>query len=347
LAVLSSDSLKALVAKGFSPTFLKEYYNPKGIFDQIYWLHPEDRNDLGVGLHLAPTRAFWIKRTLRKIRPTVVRGYGRNGELAIKNRLPGVPVIASVHDTNPDEIPPNIRNADRVICMSRAVRQVVMQLGARENAISILPNRVNLDVFRPLPVGSGEPIRHLFPGKRLVLHIGRKTKQKNLDTVLRAMQLLGVDYTLLAVGRGEEVYYRKLARLLGIENRVFFQQSISHEQLPSYYNASDCFCTPSRWEGFGVVFIEAAACGAAIITSNIAPMNEYLSHGQSAFLIDDYENPNSVAAAIRGVCDDAGLRSILSVGARQAAMPFDQKVVGEAEAAIYLDTIKSTRVNST
>jgi glycosyltransferase involved in cell wall biosynthesis len=99
-------------------------------------------------------------------------------------------------------------------------------------------------------------------------------------------------------------------------------------------------CTPSRWEGFGIIFIEAAACGAPIVTSDIAPMNEYLKDGQSACLVRDYGNPEALAAAIRRVCEDTVYRGKISAGAQIAAKPFARARVDEAEVAFYREAME-------
>jgi glycosyltransferase involved in cell wall biosynthesis len=98
-------------------------------------------------------------------------------------------------------------------------------------------------------------------------------------------------------------------------------------------------CVPSRWEGFGIVFIEAAACGAAIVTSDIAPMKEYLTHEVSAHLVKEYENPTALARAISQVCENSEYRRRLSAGAIKAAQPFDRSIVDAKEVAIYQEAM--------
>lgn len=77
------------------------------------------------------------------------------------------------------------------------------------------------------------------------------------------------------------------------------------------------------------------------MTSDIAPMNEYLVHDNSAFLVKDYENPLALANAIRKVCEDIPYHRAISAGAVKAAQPFDRKRVDAAEVAIYLEAINS------
>ena len=69
---------------------------------------------------------------------------------------------------------------------------------------------------------------------------------------------------------------------MAMSKRCFWIESVKNSELPVWYSWCDCFCVPSRWEGFGLVFIEAAACGSAIVTSDIAPMTEYFTNDKSA-----------------------------------------------------------------
>jgi len=132
----------------------------------------------------------------------------------------------------------------------------------------------------------------------------------------------------------------ELAQKLGVSERCFWVESVKNSELPLWYSWCDCMCTPSRWEGFGIVFIEAAACGAPIVTSDIAPMNEYLTHDVSVCLVKEYQDPKAVALAIRRVCEDNDYRKSISAGAMQAAQPFERHLVDAQETTIYQDAMK-------
>ena len=94
-------------------------------------------------------------------------------------------------------------------------------------------------------------------------------------------------------------------------------------------------CVPSRWEGFGLVFMEAAACGSPIVSSNIAPMNEYFKHNESAHLISDITNPSVLAAGIRQVCENEHYREWLTAHALKIAGRFSVQEVHKTEASVY------------
>ena len=338
LAVVPTDPLSTYVDKGIS-SWLAGYFNPQNYFDEVYCLSPwEPRAGEQFGMRVVPTPPGEFRERLRALRIQIVRAYGGFNacDVACRNKVEGVPVVVSVHDTAPELLHDTIRAADHVLAVSRAVRELVIARGVEPERVQLLPNRVDTELFAPCP---DEVFRarlaKRYGGRYRLLHIGRKTPQKNLDTLIRALALLGGEYVGLFVGGGDDKPYRVLAAELGVAHRCHFIQSIPNSDLPLYYSNCDCFCTPSRWEGFGIVFIEALACGAAVVTSDIAPMNEFITGGEQALLVRDFENPAALAEAVRAICCDADLRARLTRRAPSAAAPFERSAVDAREAALY------------
>ncbi len=342
LVVIPSDPIGAYEQAGFD-SWLESYYNPGKMFSEVFALSPLEKGECqayGMTILGVPEREF--PRVLRDIRPDVVRAYGGfwPADLACRYRVPGVPVVVSVHDTNPALLHKSICYADLVICVSAGVEKLVLAKGVDPKRIRRLPNRVDTKVFYPRKDDERfQSVASQFPPGKHILHVGRKSHEKNLDTLIQALQFLPTDYSCIFVGRGDVAPYVSLAKQVGVADRCFWVESVKNSELPLWYSWCDCFCVPSRWEGFGIVFIEAAACGAPIVTSDIAPMNEYLSHDVSACLVKEYENPRALAEAIRKVCEDVKYRETLSTGAVKAAQPFDRAVVDEMEVAIYREAL--------
>ena len=101
-------------------------------------------------------------------------------------------------------------------------------------------------------------------------------------------------------------------------------------------------CTPSRWEGFGIVFIEALACEAIVVTSDIPPMNEYITNGSNGLLVKDYENARTLADTVRKACCDENLRKGIRSRARNSVTRFDRQQVESREAQIYIRATAQT-----
>ena len=342
LVVVPTDPIGDYESGGLN--WIQGYFNPGGMFAEVFALSPREsgrREAHGMTIIGVTERGF--RDALRDIRPDVVRAYGGfwPADLVVTNRVPGVPVVVSVHDTNPELLHASVAHADLIMCMSRAVADRVRAVGANPGRIRILPNRVDLEVFGPIrDPNLLSTVADRFPPGRHILLVGRVDRQKNQDTLVRALALLPDEYTAVMVGRGDRTPLVELAEAEGVAERCLWVEGIPNSELPLWYSWCDCMCTPSRWEGFGIVFIEAAACGAAIVTSDIAPMNEFLTHGVSACLVREYEDPRAIASAIRRVCEDEGFRRVLSQGALQAAQPFDQRAVDRLEMAIYAEALR-------
>lgn len=344
LVVVPSDPIESYERAGYAD-WLERYYNPQGMFREVFALSPletGERQAHGMTVIGVPADRFGAQ--LRRLRPAVVRAYGGYwpSDVLCNNRIPGVPIVVSIHDTNPALLHRSVCFADVVLCTSRVVAQRVTAIGTNPKRIRILPNRIDTKVFHPIPEDDStvRSIATRFPKGKYVLHVGRKSDQKNLYTLIRALQALPAEYSCVFVGQGDRAPYVALAESLGVDQRCFWLDAIKNSELPAWYSWCDCMCTPSRWEGFGIVFIEAAACGSPIVTSDIAPMNEYLTHNVSAYLVKDYENAHALAAAIEKVCDDREYRNRISAGAIAAAQPFDRHIVDSAEAAFYRDAME-------
>lgn len=342
LVVVPNDPIEHYEQAGYD--YLESYFNPTGMFREVFVVSPLEKGERrAFGMQIRGVPAGQFKRTLAEIRPSVVRAYAPHwpSDLACGNRLRDVPVIVSVHNDRLDRISPSLRYADRVICISQAVRDQVITAGVDPDRIRMLPNRVDLDRFHPIAEqGTLAAIARRFPPGKHILHVGRRVPQKNLDTLIQAMALLPPEYSGVFVGMGEKSDYVALAERLGVAPRCFWIDAVKNAELPAWYSWCDCFCVPSRYEGFGIVFIEAAACGAPIVTSDIRPMNEYLTHGVSAHLVREFTDPRLLAEAILRVCQDPDHRQTISAGAQHVARSFEKRAVDETEAAIYREAMR-------
>ena len=341
LVVVPNDPIADYERAGYDR--LDSYFNPTGLFDEVIVLSPlEQRERRAFGMEIRAVAARDFTRAVREIRPHVVRAYGggRPALLACRQRLHDIPVVVSVHTSRPQTISNCLRYADLVICLSAVVRDRVLDVGVDPQRIRMLPNRVDTTVFRPIADRRAlEAVAKQFPPGKHILHVGRRVHDKNLDTLIRALPLLPPAYSCVFVGMGDKSGYEALANELGVASRCFWIDAVPNSELPAWYSWCDCFCVPSRFEGFGFVFIEAAACGAPIVTSDIRPMNEYLAHDVSAWLVADYTDPRALADGIRKVCEDAGYRQRISAGAVKVGQSFDKRAIDAAEAAIYREAV--------
>lgn len=337
LAVIPSDPLEAYKRKG-TTLWLEDYYNSLHFFDEVFLLSPLEKEErYEFGMNIVPTKLEQLKRNIRELNIDVIRAYGGYWacDMACNNKVIGVPVVVSVHDRRPEYLHNSIKMADIVFCVSDVVKELVLTKFRRKDRVWILSNRVNFNIMHPYPKNELEALDDKYPFKYRILHIGRKSREKNLDTLIRALKILGNEYCILAVGLGDKDEYVKLAEEQGIREQCHFIESIKNEKLACYYSWADCMCVPSRCEGFGMVFIEALACEAVVVTSDIAPMNEYIEHMKNGLLVKDYENPQTLAKMIRIACNDKRLREFLKKNAKKSVERFEKSRIDKLETDYY------------
>ena len=163
------------------------------------------------------------------------------------------------------------RHADVVIANSEFTHNELSKLGVYNKQIVRIYPGVDIDRFRPgLPFLDLRNALGMKSGQQLILSVGRLSRRKGFDQVIKALPALlkgGLDlkYALIGIGEDEQ-YLKKLAEENGVADRVHFLGHVEANDLPRWYNACDIFAMPNReiegdTEGFGLVFLEAAACG--------------------------------------------------------------------------------------
>lgn len=158
-------------------------------------------------------------------------------------------------------------------------------------------------------------------GWRLIA-TGRFDPRKGFDTVIRALPLLPPEATLALWGRGgdeERARLTSLAAELGVAERVRLG-SLEREELPDEYRAADVMVFPSIWpEPFGLVPIEAMACGTPVVATGVGGSAEFLADGANCLLFPP-EDHVALAAAVERVARDTDLRArLVGAGLRTAA----------------------------
>jgi phosphatidylinositol alpha-1,6-mannosyltransferase len=167
------------------------------------------------------------------------------------------------------------RHADRVVANSEFTANQLLELGVSAERIEVINPGVDIDRFKPgLPCEDLKAAIGLTPHQKLILSVGRLSRRKGFDMVIRALPELlqkGLDVQYVMIGLGEDWdYLGKLARDQGVADRVHLLGHVSSEDLPRWYNAANVFAMPNReisgdTEGFGMVFLEAAACGKPVL----------------------------------------------------------------------------------
>jgi teichuronic acid biosynthesis glycosyltransferase TuaC len=166
-----------------------------------------------------------------------------------------------------------IGNADRVIAVSDSLRRKVIEEDETlADKITVIPNCVDVSRFTPLPRSLARSRLGLSEDTQRVLYVGAITRSKGLDHLLLAFKILIAStqgsVELVLVGEGEyEHNGRLLAQRSGLADHVFFAGKRPNAEIPLWMNACDVVALPSLSEGFGVVLVEAMACGKPVVAT--------------------------------------------------------------------------------
>lgn len=333
LVVVPTDPLAAYESKGIGSR-LARYYNPLGLFDEVVCLSPfEWGRRHAFGMRIEPCTIDNFRRKVLEISPSVIRVYGGGTacDIAMSASGCGIPIIVSIHDLHPQLMQTTLAKADYVLAVSEAVRKALLYMGVAHERIRLLPNRIDLERFSPASAPAAGGADNGYE----ILHLGRKSPQKNLDNIIRALAMLPPSYRLTAAGPGDATEYRQLADTLGVGDRVRFPGSIPNLELPDALRRAACLCNPSRWEGFGVVFLEALACGTPVVARDCAPATELIVDGVSGILVRNIEEPAQIASAIRQACENEQLRARFHATGPQIASRYSLARQSAAEVEIY------------
>ncbi|WP_458206676.1 glycosyltransferase family 4 protein [Haladaptatus sp. NG-SE-30] len=151
-----------------------------------------------------------------------------------------------------------------------------------------------------------------------ILFVGRFTEAKGLYDLIDAVSRLRDDVHLYLVGRGDRAALTEQIESSGLESSVTIEGPVQHDELPRYYAAADVFCLPSHYESFGMVNLEAMACGTPVVTTDLAGITEYAVDRESAMVVPP-KRPDALAEAIETALSSTEIRTRLVEQGRATA----------------------------
>ena len=200
-----------------------------------------------------------------------------------------------------------LRRLDRYVAVSAITRERFEAWAPVASAAGVVvPN-----TFDPTPFAPGPPLdetldRHGLRGRAVVLTLGRLAgleRRKGFDVMLEALPALAervpnVTY-VIAGGGGDRARLEAKAEALGVAGRVVFTGYVAEADKPDLYRAAGCFAMPSRGEGFGIVLLEAMACGVPVVASCADGSREAVRDG----LLGPAVDPGEQAAVVTAVAE--------------------------------------------
>lgn len=230
-----------------------------------------------------------------------------------------------------------VRRADVVVATSRYSRERIVQAYAVPAArIVIVPELIDL---RPwMEIGPHAPEAEVDPPA--ILTVAHMYPRKNLGVLLKAyahLRDVGVPFQAWVVGDGPcRRVWERLQDALDLNDRVTFLGTIPRRELVDRYRRAAIFCLPSRQEGFGIVFLEAMACGKPIIAARTSAVPETVADGETGLLMDP-EDPTGLAHTLGGLLRDPHLRRAMGQAGRHAV----EQYRADRVAGTFLERVQS------
>lgn len=282
----------------------------------------------------------------------------------LKHRL-GLPLVSTFHtlarvkaengDPEPErraESEASVIGCSDAVCANSATeeRQLVHLYGAPAERIEIVAPGVDHAFFSP---GDQRGARSALGlgDEPVLLFVGRIQPLKRLGVAVEALARSAHGDATLAVvggasgrqGAAELARVRALAADLGVADRIRWEPPVPHHLLSTWYRAADVALVPSRSESFGLVALEAAACGLPVVAAAVGGLRSIVEHGRTGFLVDGGD-PSVYAAYVDEVLTSPGLADELGRAAVEGARAYTWSTTAGRLRRLYADLATRTPV---
>ncbi len=249
-----------------------------------------------------------------------------------------------------------LKAADRVIAATLAEQsQLQFLYHADLKKTTILPPGVDTSRFYPIPPDEARAVVGVPPGEKMILYVGRIEPLKGVDTLIHAIAnmrdegvLTRYPHYLTIIGgdpdASPEAMTAEMARLqtlcqqLGIGDLVLFRGKQNQDSLPYYYSAAEVVVVPSHYESFGMVALEAMACGTAVVASQVGGLAFLVQDGVTGFHVPDGD-PGALCASLTRLVQDQELRARIGEQAAVYALDYAWERITPRMISIYQDVI--------
>jgi phosphatidyl-myo-inositol dimannoside synthase len=232
-----------------------------------------------------------------------------------------------------------LRHANCIIANSQHTLDTLTTMGVNRNCVTVIYPGVDVEVFRPgLDFGGLRQGLGIGVNDKVVFSVGRLSRRKGFDHMIQAVGQLRaegfpVHYVIAGIGE-DEAYLDSLVREQNLQLFVHRIGAVSEIDLPRWMNACDIFATPNREingdnEGFGMVFIEASACGKPVIAGTDGGTGDAVIDGETGLRVSG-KDLDAVTTALRRLLTDSSLAQRLGdAGHRRVQKEFSWECVAE------------------
>lgn len=251
-----------------------------------------------------------------------------------------------------------VRCSDAVLASCTVEADQLVELyHADRSRIAVVAPGVDHAFFGPGHRPQARRALGLPPDEALLLFVGRIQPLKGADVAVRTLAELssgdrrgGPAYRLVVVGgpsgpHGQEAYrgLADLAAHLGVREQLTMVDPQPHELLSTFYRAADVCLVPSRSESFGLVALEAAACGTPVVASAVGGLTTLVDDGRTGFLVED-SDPDAYAERIERVVGESLLAERLSTGAVLRARQYTWREAASRLSAVHDELVRGRLV---
>jgi D-inositol-3-phosphate glycosyltransferase len=253
-----------------------------------------------------------------------------------------------------------LEGADRIVSATPAeLAQLQWLYGADTGKIVVTPPGVDLSRFYPIPSDEAKAYIGVPPEVRMLLFVGRIEPLKGLDVLLEAIGRYCKDqaelerpHLFLAIIGGEpdaspENMTAEMSRLQALREKyditdvVTFLGKRSQDTLPYYYSAAEAVVVPSHYESFGMVALEAMACGTPVVASQVGGLAFLVRDGETGFTVPVGE-PDALCGRLKALISDPGLRNRMGQQAAAFAQEYSWEKIARRIVLLYEDLLGRT-----
>lgn len=249
-----------------------------------------------------------------------------------------------------------INSVDCLIISTPAEQDHIQSLYTKPpRRIEIIPPGVDLSRFYPIPVDEARAFIGAPTSKCMLLFVGRIEPLKGIDTLIQAIAILAREHTtkdclpILSIIGGdpdmdetsiskEMVRLKTMCAELGVEDLVIFLGKRSQDTLPYYYSAAQVVVVPSQYESFGMVALEAMACGRPVVASRVGGLAYLIQDGVNGYAIIK-DDPQQLAQRLNELIFDENLRSRIGSNAQSFSEDFAWEKIAARIASLYSDLL--------
>lgn len=241
-------------------------------------------------------------------------------------------------------VPNFLSKMDRIVVTSPNYRNTSPFLRPFLDKVRVIPSFVDTKHFRPMQKTKRQEICSVLncgTDSKIVLYIGRFGRYKGLDYLVRAIALLPDNYFLVLIGDGpERVRIESLVTDLQLEKRVLRLDHVPYDDLPEYYSSADVFVLPSidRGEAFGLVAVEAMACGVPVVTTELGTGTSFHNIDGITGVVVQPRNERALADAVAEICENRDKFDTKTI--RKRAKEFSVERFSEDIKSLFFEVLK-------